>query len=232
MIYLLTVIEMAKIKFTTEELLDVCREYRKRTKFSVGFDKMTPEAAETWLSLNGEELCHKLNSGKYNVQPAVGFNVAKSDGKYRSLAKLTIIDCIIQKCTCEKLAEVCGKYFSDYSFAYQTGRGMGDALDLFCKHAQSDFFAAKIDIKSFFDSINHDVLEKALYKIFFDRKTVNLLMSFAKMPIIIDGKLTDRNRGILQGSPASGMLCNIYLTSLDEELESKKQTLSGMPMIL
>lgn len=212
---------MAKLTFTPDGLTEVCKELRKKTKFSVGFDKMTPEAAETWLSINGEELCHKLNSGKYKVSPAVGFNVAKADGKYRSLAKLTVLDCIIQKCTCAKLSEICKAAFSEYSFAYQSGKGTGEALNLFCKYATSNYYVAEIDIKSFFDSINHEVLEKALYKVFFDRKTVNLLMSFAKMPVIIDGRLTDRSRGILQGSPISGMLCNVYLNSLDTELETK-----------
>ena len=198
MLFLFRVILMAEIKYSNEELLKICKDYQKRNKFSVGFDKMTPKAAETWLSVNGDELCRKLNSGKYIVQPATGFNVAKSDGRYRSLAGLTIIDCIIQKCVCEKLSETCENVFSDFSFAYRPGRSTGDALKAFCTYASSDYFAAKIDIKSFFDSINHEVLEKALYKVLSDRKTVSLLMSFAKMPVIIDGSFTERNEGLLQ----------------------------------
>ena len=55
---------------------------------------------------------------------------------------------------------------------------------------------------------------------------MTLLMSFAKMPVIIEGELTDRHKGILQGAPISGMLCNIYLHNLDMELENK-----GIPFL-
>ncbi len=211
---------MPKIIFTTEDLMKGCRALKAKPKFSPGFDKMTPEAAETWLQMNVEQLCHSLNSGKYRVMPAIGFNVAKMSGQYRRLAKLTAIDTIVQDVTVEKLAPVCAERFSKYSYAYQTGKGTGKALHQFCVYAAAHPYAAKVDPRACFDNIDHDLLEKALNSFFNYRKTVELLMSFAKAPVIVEGQLTERSKGILQGSPISGLLCNIYFHALDQELES------------
>ena len=212
---------MSKLSFSPEELLIGCANLKAKNRFSPGFDKMTPEAAEIWLKMKGEQLCHQLNGGKYQVMPAIGFNIAKSDGKYRRLAKLTAIDAIIQRVTVEKLADDCAAQFSAFSYAYQKGKGTGNALHQYCEYATTFPFAAKIDPSACFDSVNHTILEKALYQFFFHHKTVSLLMSFAKMPVVIEGQLTNREKGLLQGAPASGMLCNIYFHGLDKELERR-----------
>ena len=217
---------MAEILFSLEELLSGCAELKAKGRFSPGFDKMTPEAAELWLQINGEQLCHRLNSGKYTVMPAVGFNVAKADGRCRRLAKLTAIDTIVQSVTAKKLAGECAERFSAFSFAYQKGKGAGGALRQYCEYASVHSFAAKIVPSACFDSIDHTILEKALRRFFFHRKTVDLLMSFVKMPVVLEGRLTDRSRGILQGSPISGLFCNLYFHDLDLALEE-----NGIPFV-
>lgn len=212
---------MPKISFSLDDLNKGCAQLKAKNKFSPGFDKMTPGAAELWLELNGEKLCNQLNGSKYNVMPATGFHIAKADGSYRRLANLTAIDTIIQMVTLDKITQTCEELFSENSFAYRKGRGTGSALLKYCEYAAEFPFAAKIDQKSCFDSIDFGILEKSISRFFFDRKTVKLLMSFAAMPIIEDGTYVERKRGILQGSPLSGTFCNIYLHSLDVELESR-----------
>ena len=217
---------MAKLIFTEEDLFTGSALLRSRPRFTPGFDKMTPEAAETWLKINGERLCHALNAGKYRAMPAIGFNVAKLDGSYRRLARLTAIDTIVQNVILEKLSEECAKGFSPYSFAYQKGKGTGAALHRFCECGSEHPYAAKTDPRACFDHIDLDVLEQALLRFFFHRKTVALLMECARMPVIVEGELTERSRGVLQGAPLSGMLCNIYFHSLDQALEER-----GIPFI-
>ena len=212
---------MSKLGFSVNELMESCTALQSKRKFTPGFDKMTPKAAEIWLGVHGEELCDQLNGGKYNVMPAVGFNVAKANGGYRRFVKLTAIDSIVQMTALEKLAPYCEAKFSDSSFAYRKGCGVGSALEKYCAHASVFPFAARIDLKTCFDSIDFAVLENALYSFFFDRKVVSLLMAFAKMPVIEDGRIADRKKGILQGSPVSGLLCNIYLHGMDTELKSR-----------
>ena len=120
---------MPKIVFTLEDLMSGCAVLKRRSKFAPGFDKMTPDAAETWLRINGTKLCNQLNGGKYRVMPASGFHMAKADGSYRQLTRLTAIDMIIQTVLIDKLTDYCAANFSDYSFAYQKGKGVGTALN-------------------------------------------------------------------------------------------------------
>lgn len=213
---------MAKLVFTPETLLSACAVLREKPRFTPGFDKMTPAAAETWLKLNGEQLSAQLNAGKYRAMPAVGFSTAKQDGKYRRLARLTAVDTIVQIAALEQLNDHCAGLFSRFSFAYQKGRGVGDALNQYCRYAAEYPYAAKVDPTACFDHIDHAILKKALDRFFFCRKTVDLLMDFARMPVIVEGELTDRRAGILQGAPVSGMLCNVYFHSLDAELSAKE----------
>ena len=217
---------MSKMIFSVEDLNRACENLKSKKKFSPGFDKMTAEAASVWLKINGVKLCKQLNSGKYEPLPAQGFTTAKMEGGYRSLAKLTAIDTIVQDVILEKLFAECEKRFSEHSHAYRKGRGTGTALSAYCKYATDFMFASKTDLKSCYDNIDHMILEKDLTEFFSSKKTVGLLMSYARMPVITDGELRQRERGILQGAPISGMLCNIYLHGLDMELEQQ-----GIPFL-
>lgn len=212
---------MPKIIFTTEDLNEGLAELKKKNKFTPGFDRMTPDAAELWLQVNGEKLCRELNSGKYIPMPAIGFNTAKIHGGYRQLARLTAIDTIIQTAILEKITPVCDPCFSDCSFAYRRGRGTEDALKKYCEYGSVYTYAAKTDPRDCFDNLDHKILEKAVKKLFPDKKTGDLLMRQARMKLVDDGVITNRVRGVLQGSPLGSMFCNIYLDSLDKELEKK-----------
>lgn len=210
---------MLKLIFSPTDLKNACSILIAKKKFTPGFDNMTLAAAATWIEINGEKLCNLLNAGKYESMPAIGFYVAKSNGHYRELARLTAIDTIVQHAALEKLSAVFEEKFSNLSFAYRKGRGTGAALNKYCEFATQYRHAAKIDPKSCFNNIDFDILEKALQKFSFTRKSVDLLMNFARMPIIAEGKLSERSKGIIQGAPISGFLCNIYLHELDLKLE-------------
>lgn len=207
--------------FTLEELQTCAEVISKKRKFSPGFDKMTPEAALTWLKINGDKLCNELNNSKYKAMPASGFNTAKFDGGYRSLAKLTVIDTIIQKAVLKKIEDSCDAIFSDYSFAYRKKKGTGTALLQYIKYAEEYPFAVKLDLKNCFENIDFDILEKSLQQTVDNNALLSLLMEEAKMPVLQDGITTYRKKGILQGAPLSGLFCNIYLHTLDKMLEHK-----------
>ena len=78
-----------------------------------------------------------------------------------------------------------------------------------------------IDLKSFFDKVEHYVLLELIYKKVKCDKTLKLLRSFLRAPILINGKLEKRRKGVPQGSPLSPLLSNILLNELDKELEKR-----------
>tara|TARA_R110002049_G_scaffold74799_4_gene192614 strand:+ start:469 stop:933 length:465 start_codon:yes stop_codon:yes gene_type:complete len=78
-----------------------------------------------------------------------------------------------------------------------------------------------IDLKSFFDEIEHYVLLELIYKKVMSKATLKLLCSFLRAPIHIKGKLHKRTKGVPQSSPLSPLLSNILLNELDMELEKR-----------
>jgi RNA-directed DNA polymerase len=78
-----------------------------------------------------------------------------------------------------------------------------------------------IDLKSFFDEVEHYILLELIYKKVRYKATMKLLRSFLRTPIQIKGKLHSRKKGVLQGSPLSPLLSNILLNELDKELERR-----------
>ena len=78
-----------------------------------------------------------------------------------------------------------------------------------------------IDLKSFFDEVEHYILLELIYKKVKCKATMKLLRSFLRAPILINGKLQKRRKGVPQGSPLSPLLSNILLNELDKELEKR-----------
>ena len=78
-----------------------------------------------------------------------------------------------------------------------------------------------IDLKRFFDEVEHYILLELIYKKVKCKATLKLLHSFLRAPILINGKLQKRRNGVPQGSPLSPLLSNILLNELDKELEKQ-----------
>jgi hypothetical protein len=78
-----------------------------------------------------------------------------------------------------------------------------------------------IDLKSFFDEVNHCLLLQLLYRKVKCPLTLRLIRKWMRAPIDINGKLVKRRKGVPQGSPLSPLLSNIMLNELDKEMEKQ-----------
>ena len=78
-----------------------------------------------------------------------------------------------------------------------------------------------IDLKSFFDEVDHCILLQLLYRKVKCPQTLRLIRKWLRAPIVINGKFVKRRKGVPQGSPLSPLLSNIMLNELDKELERK-----------
>ncbi|MCR5825524.1 MAG: CRISPR-associated endonuclease Cas1 [Oscillospiraceae bacterium] len=211
--------------FEKERLLETARELT-RSGFKPGCDHMTGKSAELWFMVNAETLRETIAKGRYQPMPVSGFRITKLGGGFRTLSRLTAIDNVLQRCLVAELTPRCEELFSDSSFAYRRGRGTAAALARYCELGSVYRFASKIDPTDCFGTMDRAILAQHLHRFFPEQALVELLLRFASVGIYEDGELRERPSGIPQGAPSSPLLCNIYFSELDAQLEER-----GVPFI-
>ena len=114
------------------------------------------------------------------------------------------------------------KEFSNSSFGFRPNRSAEMAILQAQSYINSGYAnIVDIDLKSFFDKVNHDYLMNLLKRKVKDPELLRLIWRFLRSPIQIKGKLHKRRQGVPQGSPLSPLLSNIVLDELDKELERR-----------
>lgn len=112
--------------------------------------------------------------------------------------------------------------FRTHSYGFRPNRNAHQALQASLENINSGYQdIVDIDLKSFFDEVEHYILLELIYKKVKCKATMKLLRSFLRAPIQIKGKLQKRKKGVPQGSPLSPLLSNILLNELDKELEKR-----------
>lgn len=113
--------------------------------------------------------------------------------------------------------------FSDHSHGYRPGRSAAKAVAVMEESwKEGRRHAVECDLKSFFDTVNHDKLMAAIREKVKCRKTLGLIRRFLTAGVELpDGTLEATPLGVPQGGPLSPLLANITLDPLDKELESR-----------
>jgi RNA-directed DNA polymerase len=112
--------------------------------------------------------------------------------------------------------------FQQHSYGFRPKRNAGQALAKSLAYMNSEYqHIVDIDLKSFFDKVEHYVLLELIYRKVKCKQTLKLLRKFLRAPIKINGKLQKRKMGVPQGSPLSPLLSNILFNELDKQLELK-----------
>jgi group II intron reverse transcriptase/maturase/CRISPR-associated endonuclease Cas1 len=164
-------------------------------------------------------LARDLRHGGYRPQALLGFVARKESGRLRPLAIPTVRDRVAQRAAGSILGPAVDTLLEDCSYAYRKGFSrQGAARAIQKAYADGFRYVLDADIDAFFDSVPWDVLFdklRALYPLEPLRETIEAWM---KAPVVFDGKLIERSRGLPQGSPLSPLLANLFLDEFDEEL--------------
>ena len=207
-------------KVLTKENLKTAYETVVKNKGVGGVDKMKLSDLKLYLQENWENLKSKLAIGEYQPNAILGMEIPKSSGGKRLLGVPTVFDRMIQQAIHQVLQPIFEPDFSDYSYGFRPRRNAGQAIlqaQEFINEGYQDII--DIDLKSFFDIVNHDYLMTLLYRKVKDPILLKLILKYLRSPIEISGKLQKRCQGVPQGSPLSPLLSNIILNELDKELE-------------
>lgn len=190
---------------------------------AAGVDGMDIERTEAHLGTHWETIEAKLKSGDYRPAAVRAVEIPKANGGIRTLGIPNVQDRLIQQAIHQKLAPLWEAEFSENSYGFRANRNAHDAV----WRAQSFIEAGKtwvvdIDLKGFFDEVNHDILIRRVGEKVRDKKLLRLIGEYLRAPMqTADGRKTKRRKGTPQGGPLSPLLANIYLDPLDKELETR-----------
>jgi RNA-directed DNA polymerase len=187
---------------------------------SAGVDHMPVTKLTELLSIDREALVENVRSGKYLPQPILGVAIPKGNGKTRLLGIPTVTDRLLQQAVLQIITTRFEFGFSDGSYGFRPYRSLHQAVLKAQDHINDGYlWIVDIDLKNFFDEVDHSLLLGLLYRKIKCRETMRLIRKWLRAPICIDGKLVKRRKGVAQGSPISPLLSNILLNELDRELE-------------
>ncbi|WP_297099337.1 group II intron reverse transcriptase/maturase [uncultured Draconibacterium sp.] len=187
---------------------------------SAGVDHMPVTRLSELLAIDKEELTARVRSGKYLPQAILGVEIPKGKGKTRLLGIPTVTDRLLQQAVLQVITARFEYEFSDSSFGFRPNRSVQQAVQKAQGYINEGFqHIVDIDLKTFFDEVNHCYLLQLLYRKIKCRETMLLIRKWLRSPIQIKGKLVKRRKGVPQGSPISPLLSNIMLHELDRELE-------------
>lgn len=160
------------------------------------------------LSMREQILSGKVHVGYYHT-----FTI------YDPKQRLICASCFEERVLHHALMLVCHQYFERHliyhTYATRVGKGTYSALEQAHKYTIHYKYVAKLDVKKYFDSINHSILKKQLYKLFKDNTLLSIFYA------IIDTYATETDCGLPIGNLTSQYFANHYLSCLDHYIKEQ-----------
>ena len=186
---------------------------RQKRRASAGVDGVTVEAYEQDLAAKLADLCARIHTGRYRPQPVRRVMIPKPDGGERPLGVPTLEDKIVQGAVAEVLSAVYEVDFVGFSYGFRPGRNPHMALDALHTAIMSQRvnWVLDADIRSFFDSVDHEWLLRMLAHRIADPRILKLVELWLRAGVLESGEWKETDRGTPQGAGISPLLANIVL---------------------
>ena len=184
----------------------------KANQGAAGVDGQSIEEFEARLADNLYKLWNRLSSGSYLPPPVRRVDIPKANGGTRPLGIPTVADRIAQEVVRRYLEPLLEPVFHADSYGYRPGRSAIDAVRTARQRCWRYDWILDLDIKGFFDSIDWELLLRAVRKHTQCRWVLLYIERWLKAPAMLeDGTLVPRDRGTPQGGVISPLLANLFL---------------------
>lgn len=181
---------------------------------AVGIDNVTKKEYIENLESNVEDLIARMKRMAYKPKAVRRVYIPKAGSdKKRPLGIPAFEDKIVQDQMSQILNSIYEPMFKEFSYGFRPKRSCHQAIAYLDKiiHAEKVNYIVDLDIKGFFDNINHEWLIKFIEYRIRDKVYVRYIRRFLKSGILEQGKLIKPEMGTPQGEIISPILGNIYL---------------------
>ena len=185
----------------------------KANKGAAGVDGQSVEEFEEDLKNNLYRIWNRMSSGTYFPPPVRAVEIPKPHGGgTRMLGIPTVADRVAQTVVALQLEPRTESIFHDDSYGYRPGRSPLMAVKKCRERCWKKDWVLDLDVQKFFDSVDHDLMVKAVEANTDQKWVVLYVRRWLKAPIQLpDGTVAQRDRGTPQGSAVSPVLANLFM---------------------
>jgi len=164
--------------------------YNLKRQAAAGVDGVTWQEYGDGLEERLVDLHGRIHRGAYHAKPSRRVWIAKGDGRQRPLGIAALEDKIAQAAVVQVLNQIWEEDFLNFSYGFRPGRSQHDALDALYVGITSKKvnYVVDLDIRSFFDKVGHDHLEKFVRHRIGDERLVRLILKWLRAGVIEDGQ--------------------------------------------
>lgn len=190
----------------------------KANKGTSGVDDVSIAEFEKDLRGNLYKIWNRMSSGCYLPSPVKLVEIPKSGGGKRPLGIPTVEDRVAQMVVVMSIEPFIEPHFHADSYAYRKNKSAHDALDTAKERSYTFHWVVDLDIKGFFDNIDHDLLLKALGRHVTCKWAMLYIKRWLTVPYQLkDGSQVQRSKGVPQGSVIGPILANLFLHYVFDE---------------